>query len=90
MADHRVQIGDQTAGAIVLHPIGFIGLVIATLIVGDGLIVAAELDELRAPSVPELREAMDEDNERSLTRRCVVKAHPVAVQGPVLDCPIVH
>lgn len=61
--DDGDDVADEELHLIVFAAFGFVAEVVATLIDGDAVEVAGEGGHLAAPGVPEVREAVDEEDE---------------------------
>ena len=81
----RADVGDKMPRLVGLHALRLAGKVVAALVRRHRQPAAPELDELRAPRVPELGKSVQEENERTAARGGVVQPDAVRVGVVVSD-----
>ena len=82
--DDGLDIADELVECVVLHPLGLIAQVEAALIDGHDLEMLGERRNLVAPGVPEIGNAVDEDDERTAPLGDVVNLDAAGIREAVL------
>jgi len=84
--DHGRDVVDEQAHRIIVDAARLVRKVVATLIDGgDAIARLRQRVHLMAPRIPEVGEAVDQHDERSLTKRRIVNLHAVRIGETMLD-----
>ena len=84
---------DQDARLVLLHLCRSVGKVETAHVGRHCVIIAAQILQLPLPAIPELRKAMQEQDQRPLSRMRVVQAHAVdagVVVANSAQCAVVN